>query len=135
MASTTSNRGEAKLAERYLDLVRSLITVLELRNPFNIDHCRLVARLCELRIVASAATQNWRRRRGARVPPSRRPSVRRRPRPMDKGLIRYLDMAGFSGPEAVVLAVLRDAREPINSASISVRAAACWSPPCSAAWR
>lgn len=47
MASTTSNRGEAKLAERYLDLVRSLITVLELRNPFNIDHCRLVARLCE----------------------------------------------------------------------------------------
>ena len=47
MASTTSNRGEAKLAERYLDLVRSLITILELRNPYNIDHCRLVARLCE----------------------------------------------------------------------------------------
>jgi DNA-binding SARP family transcriptional activator len=37
----------SKLGQRYLDLVRSLITVLELRNPYNIDHCRLVARLCE----------------------------------------------------------------------------------------
>lgn len=41
---------------------------------------------------------------------------------MDKGLIRYLDMAGFSGPEAVVLVVLREMRQPINSTSISVRA-------------
>ena len=37
----------AALAGRYRDLVRSLITSLELRNPYNIDHCRLVARLCE----------------------------------------------------------------------------------------
>lgn len=41
---------------------------------------------------------------------------------MDKGLIRYLDMAGFSGPEAVVLVALREMRQPINSASISVMA-------------
>ncbi len=43
----TSAAGETKLVKRYLDLVRSLITSLELRNPYNIDHCRLVARLCE----------------------------------------------------------------------------------------
>jgi DNA-binding SARP family transcriptional activator len=47
MASTTQKLSEAKLGQRYLDLVRSLITILELRNPYNIDHCRLVARLCE----------------------------------------------------------------------------------------
>lgn len=35
------------LANKYKDLVRSLITSLELRNPYNIDHCRLVARLCD----------------------------------------------------------------------------------------
>lgn len=47
MAKTSTKGGEALLARRYKDLVRSLITSLELRNPYNIDHCRLVARLCE----------------------------------------------------------------------------------------
>src|SRR5688572_4398442 len=44
---TKTELSAGKLAQRYLDLVRSLITILELRNPYNIDHCRLVARLCE----------------------------------------------------------------------------------------
>ena len=47
MVPTTQKLSEAKLGQRYLDLVRSLITILELRNPYNIDHCRLVSRLCE----------------------------------------------------------------------------------------
>lgn len=48
MAPTTATSlSQPQLAQRYLDLVRSLITILELRNPYNIDHCRLVSRLCE----------------------------------------------------------------------------------------
>ena len=47
MAQTTSSTSQSLLAKKYRDLVRSLITSLELRNPYNIDHCRLVARLCE----------------------------------------------------------------------------------------
>ena len=46
MAQTKSTPQSA-LARKYRDLVRSLITSLELRNPYNIDHCRLVARLCD----------------------------------------------------------------------------------------
>ena len=38
---------EHKDTSRYRDLVRSLINSLELRNPYNVDHCRVVARLCE----------------------------------------------------------------------------------------
>lgn len=38
---------EGKDTVRYRDLVRSLINSLELRNPYNVDHCRVVARLCE----------------------------------------------------------------------------------------
>lgn len=47
MAQPTSSANQSALAKKYRDLVRSLITSLELRNPYNIDHCRLVARLCE----------------------------------------------------------------------------------------
>lgn len=47
MAKSTHPSADA-LASKYKDLVRSLITSLELRNPYNIDHCRLVARLCDL---------------------------------------------------------------------------------------
>lgn len=46
MAPTKSD-SQSALAQKYRDLVRSLITSLELRNPYNIDHCRLVARLCD----------------------------------------------------------------------------------------
>ena len=46
MAPTKSD-SQSKLAQKYRDVVRSLITSLELRNPYNIDHCRLVARLCD----------------------------------------------------------------------------------------
>jgi two-component SAPR family response regulator len=46
MAQTKST-SQSALAQKYRDLVRSLITSLELRNPYNIDHCRLVARLCD----------------------------------------------------------------------------------------
>lgn len=48
MAHTTPSVNADALAKKYRDLVRSLITSLELRNPYNIDHCRLVARLCDL---------------------------------------------------------------------------------------
>lgn len=34
------------LKSRYCDLVKSFITLLELRNPYNIDHCKIVARYC-----------------------------------------------------------------------------------------
>lgn len=44
-ASTTTN--SRNLEQRYLDLIRTFITIVEQRNPYNIDHCRLVARLCE----------------------------------------------------------------------------------------
>lgn len=47
MAQTTPSASQNALAKKYRDLVRSLITSLELRNPYNIDHCRLVARLCD----------------------------------------------------------------------------------------
>ena len=47
MAHTSSSASQSALAKKYKDLVRSLITSLELRNPYNIDHCRLVARLCD----------------------------------------------------------------------------------------
>jgi DNA-binding SARP family transcriptional activator len=47
MAQTTPSATQSALAKKYRDLVRSLITSLELRNPYNIDHCRLVARLCD----------------------------------------------------------------------------------------
>lgn len=47
MTTKTQKLSDAQMTARYLDLVRSLITVLELRNPYNIDHCRLVSRLCE----------------------------------------------------------------------------------------
>jgi two-component SAPR family response regulator len=46
MAQTKST-SQSALARKYRDLVKSLITSLELRNPYNIDHCRLVARLCD----------------------------------------------------------------------------------------
>lgn len=48
MAKLTPPASTDVLASKYKDLVRSLITSLELRNPYNIDHCRLVARLCDL---------------------------------------------------------------------------------------
>lgn len=48
MANMTPSASAEALANKYRDLVRSLITSLELRNPYNIDHCRLVARLCDL---------------------------------------------------------------------------------------
>ena len=35
------------LERLYNDLLRSFVTLLELRNPFNIDHCQLVAQHCE----------------------------------------------------------------------------------------
>jgi len=47
MAQTTPSVSQSALAQKYKDVVRSLITSLELRNPYNIDHCRLVARLCD----------------------------------------------------------------------------------------
>lgn len=47
MPQQTTSSSQSKLAKKYKDLVRSLITSLELRNPYNIDHCRLVARLCD----------------------------------------------------------------------------------------
>ena len=47
MPQSTTSASQSKLAQKYKDLVRSLITSLELRNPYNIDHCRLVARLCD----------------------------------------------------------------------------------------
>ncbi len=34
------------IEERYYDLLRSFVKLLELRNPFNIDHCELVAHYC-----------------------------------------------------------------------------------------
>lgn len=47
MAQSTPSTSQSALAKKYRDVVRSLITSLELRNPYNIDHCRLVARLCD----------------------------------------------------------------------------------------
>lgn len=36
------------LENLYHDLLRSFVKLLELRNPFNIDHCQLVARHCQM---------------------------------------------------------------------------------------
>ncbi len=47
MGPISSAPSQTDLAKRYIDLVQSFITSLELRNPYNVDHCRLVARLCE----------------------------------------------------------------------------------------
>ncbi len=51
-----------QLETRYCDLVKSLITLLELRNPYNIDHCKLVARYCELMARKASFTRDQRKR-------------------------------------------------------------------------
>ena len=33
---------------RYRRVVQTLVTLLEGRNPYNVDHCKLVAHCCEL---------------------------------------------------------------------------------------
>ncbi|MBT9587561.1 hypothetical protein IV102_29740 [bacterium] len=38
---------ENSLSERYQQLVSTLLTLLEARNPYNLDHCRLVATYCD----------------------------------------------------------------------------------------
>ncbi len=47
MTPSRPREEQSELARRYIDLTLSFITTLELRNPYNVDHCRLVARLCE----------------------------------------------------------------------------------------
>lgn len=47
MAAAVEPPKLTELAQRYLDLIRTFITIVEQRNPYNIDHCRLVAQLCE----------------------------------------------------------------------------------------
>lgn len=43
------HEGDAvNLEALYHDLLRSFVKMLELRNPFNIDHCQLVARHCQI---------------------------------------------------------------------------------------